>query len=107
MKSMNYFFETVGNVKVVFYMLATAYKNLMWPMVVIGVPIVFFSFKGSLFEQVVFFLLLTLVFLIPYSLACLLAQYFSLNTPDKRKSFFSLDEKQKGHVLGDKLSGWW
>ena len=68
---------------------------------------ILWGFEAKLYEQVIFFLLLTFLFAIPYFIACLLMHSFSLKSDEDKKKFYSLSEVERGRLIGEELSGWW
>lgn len=102
-----YKWSTLYSWKVVLYAFWGVYKNLLWPMSLVGLPMVIFGFEGSLHEQLTFFLMLTLMFSAPCLLLCLLLHFLSLKTESQKGDFYELPEKERGVLVGDELSGWW
>ncbi|KFZ29311.1 hypothetical protein IDAT_04105 [Pseudidiomarina atlantica] len=107
MKESSYFSKNLMNKQVLFSAIFTAYKNLLWPLVGIGLPIVIFGLNGSIFEKAFFFIVITIVLFIPYLVLCFLVHKLSLKSKDDLEKFYSLDPKERGKVIGDELSGWW
>ncbi|MCG7561267.1 hypothetical protein [Pseudoalteromonas sp. McH1-42] len=107
MSEQSYFTAVLINLRVLRYAFITAFKNLMWPMLVIGTPAIFFGFKSEWYNQVGLFLILTFIIIIPYFIVCLIMNNFSLTSPEEREKFYKLSDKDKGKVIGDELSGWW
>lgn len=107
MKESSYFSKNLMNKQVLFSAIFTAYKNLLWPLVGIALPIVIFGLNGSIFEKVFFFIVITIGLFIPYLVLCFLVHKLSLKSKNDLEKFYSLDPKERGKVIGDELSGWW
>ncbi|MCL1137737.1 hypothetical protein [Shewanella pneumatophori] len=107
MSDRSYFGEVLINIRVLSFALFTALKNLLWPMLIIGTPAIYFGFKSTWYNQIGLFLILTLIILVPYFVVCLIMNRFSLSSPDESEKFYNLSDKEKGKVIGDELSGWW
>ncbi|QSX28773.1 hypothetical protein JYB88_10850 [Shewanella cyperi] len=107
MKESSYFSKNFLNKQVLLSAIFTAYKNLLWPLVGIGLPIVIFGLNGSIFEKAFFFIAITIGLFIPYLVLCFVVHKVSLKSKNDMEKFYSLSPKERGKVIGDELSGWW
>lgn len=107
MSNDSYFSKNLLNKQVLVSVILTAYKNLLWPLVGIGLPIVLFGLNGSHFEKAVFFIVITIGLFIPYLILCFVIHKSSLKTKEDKDKFYSLSPVDRGKVIGDELSGWW
>jgi hypothetical protein len=107
MNEPSYYSKNLLNKQVFFTAMFTAYKNLLWPLIGIGLPIVIFGLNGSTFKKVFFFIAITIGLFIPYFLLCFVVHEFSLKSKEDKEKFYSLTPEERGKVIGDELSGWW
>lgn len=103
----SYFSRNFLNKQVLMSALFTAYKNLLWPLVGIGLPIVIFGVNGTGIEKATFFVAISIGLFIPYFCLCFTMHKLSLKTKDDEEQFYALSPKERGKVIGDELSGWW
>jgi hypothetical protein len=107
MKEFSYLKKNLLNKRVFLSAGVTAYKNLLWPLVGIGLPIVIFGLNGSIFEKALFFIAITIGLFIPYLVLCFVIHKHSLKSKDDIEKFYSLPPEERGKIIGDELSGWW
>lgn len=103
----SYFSRNLLNKQVLISALLTAYKNLLWPLAGIGLPIVIFGVNGTVIEKATFFVAISIALFMPYFCLCFILHKFSLKTKDDEEQFYALSPKERGKVIGDELSGWW
>jgi hypothetical protein len=107
MNESSYFSGASLNKQVLVSALIAAYKNLLWPLVCIGLPMIIFGLNGTLLDKTLFGVAITFGSLIPYFCLCCVLHKYSLKTKKDEEEFYALSPKKRGKVIGDQLSGWW
>ena len=107
MNESSFFSFVLRNRAVTGFAMAAAMKNFSWPMLIIGIPAIYFGFKSIWYMQTGLFFLIAIFLFVPYFLCCLLISKAFFSAADKRDKFCSASDKEKGKLIGDALSGWW
>lgn len=107
MNEINYTKLVLSNPRVLGYALLSASKKVLFLMLIIGAPSIYFSFKSEWYNQIALFLALSLIILVPYFLTCLVINKGTLTSKEDIEKFNTLSDREKGEQIGDELSGLW
>jgi membrane protein YdbS with pleckstrin-like domain len=80
--------------------------NLLVSLGAVGIPLVLYSFEGTITKKVVACILLIAIFFVPYFIVNNLLYYRKLLSPSKEKEFNQMPMATRGKAIGDHLSGW-
>ncbi len=98
--------NVILNFPILLHSLKASAVQLIWPIGGIGVPAIYFGFKGNILEMALLFVVCFVLLLVLYLTACILVTKVKLSDNVAASEYSSLSDEEKGKRIADTLIGW-
>lgn len=83
-----------------------AFANYIWPVTIIGLPIVVFTGNFGPYGNMLMFSAICAGLFVPYIIGCILIHYISMRKEEYRTSYYGKTMPNRAKQIGRSLSGW-
>lgn len=91
------------DITVVGFACITVLKNILFLIICIAIPSIFFGIDQTILFKVVILVITTVLISLVYIALCFLKQWWILRNDEEKSAFLNLSPKERGIKIGDNL----